>query len=85
MVMCRGARCREICQYARRWCAACWAALSDIRRGNIERCVAFLAEHPGDRAASTCLRAAISDADRDLAQRVVPTVPALAPAERRAP
>lgn len=66
MVMCRGARCREICTFAQRWCGNCWARLPEVRRGAIERCVAYLGEHPQDAAASMCLAAAVRDADREL-------------------
>lgn len=64
--MCRGAGCREICEYARRWCSNCWAKLSDGARENITQTVSFLASHPGDRAASYCLPFAIAVADREL-------------------
>ena len=65
-VICRGYRCREICDYAQRWCARCWDALSEARRGAIERCLGFLADHQGDPVALVCLSAAIRDADRYL-------------------
>lgn len=66
MVMCRGARCREICRFAQRWCENCWARLPEARRQAIRDCVEFLAEHPGDTVATTCLAAAVRDADRAL-------------------
>lgn len=57
-----------MCDYAKRWCARCWDALSEVRRGAIERCIAFLAKHPNDPSATACLAAAVRDADRELAE-----------------
>jgi len=68
-VMCRGARCREICGYSSRWCSNCWGMLPEKRRRPIESCIAYLAKHPADAEALQCLAAAVRDADRELEAR----------------